>query len=140
MAQSPVGPKLKKAREQRAMTVSELEELTEVPARTIQDIEYGRTKQPGFDNVCKIARALNLSLDALADLPARPEVMAFLRTTIEEQKISQPAKLLALFLQQFEASPAKLRALCLAFLFQNFELLRKYEAEIQNLMPRPKAR
>jgi transcriptional regulator with XRE-family HTH domain len=89
MAKQLLGEKLKACREKAGLTIAQMEERTGVPSRTIQDIEYGVTKQPGFTNVAKLAAALKLNLDDLVkDEPGGPRAaeipdMSFAAALIE---------------------------------------------------------
>jgi transcriptional regulator with XRE-family HTH domain len=65
-----LGEALRKERKVRGLSLRDLEALAGVPFPTIVRIERRRVKTPGFYIVAKIAKALGLSLDRLAELKA----------------------------------------------------------------------
>lgn len=67
LAGKTIGERLGFARNARDMSQPALAEKAEVSLRTLQDIEYGKSKEPGLLNVSKIARALNITTDALIE-------------------------------------------------------------------------
>ena len=62
-----LGDLLKMAREIKGVTLRDLERETGISNALLSQIETGHVKSPGFHNVVKIARALNVKLDTLAD-------------------------------------------------------------------------
>ena len=62
-----LGEVLKMAREIKGVSLRELERETGISNALLSQIETGHVRQPGFQNVVKIARALNVKLDTLAD-------------------------------------------------------------------------
>lgn len=62
-----LGQVLKMAREIRGISLRDLEQETGIGNALLSQIETGHVKQPGFQNVVKIARALNVKLDTLAE-------------------------------------------------------------------------
>lgn len=62
-----LGQLLKMAREISGKTLREIERETGISNALLSQIETGHVRQPGFQNVVKIARALNVKLDTLAD-------------------------------------------------------------------------
>lgn len=62
-----LGQLLKMAREIKGVTLRDLERETGISNALLSQIETGHVRQPGFQNVVKIARALNVKLDTLAD-------------------------------------------------------------------------
>lgn len=62
-----LGQVLKMAREIKGVTLRDLERETGLSNALLSQIETGHVKQPGFQNVVKIARALNVKLDTLAE-------------------------------------------------------------------------
>lgn len=54
------------ARECKGMTLRQLEARTGISNALLSQIETGHVKQPGFQNVVKIAKVLGLKLDRLA--------------------------------------------------------------------------
>lgn len=54
------------AREVKGMTLRELETATGISNPALSQIETGHTQEPSWRNVMRIARALGLSLDRLA--------------------------------------------------------------------------
>jgi transcriptional regulator with XRE-family HTH domain len=62
-----LGQVLKMAREIKGVTLRDLEHETGISNALLSQIETGHVKQPGFQNVVKIARALNVKLDTLAE-------------------------------------------------------------------------
>lgn len=55
---------LKSIRKMRGMTQQQLADVSDVPRVCISRYESGKY-QPSFTNACKIAKALNVSVDAL---------------------------------------------------------------------------
>jgi transcriptional regulator with XRE-family HTH domain len=62
-----LGEMLAIARECKGLTLRQLERQTGVSNALLSQIETGRIKQPSWRNVVKIARALNIKLDRLAE-------------------------------------------------------------------------
>ncbi len=62
-----LGELLKLAREIRGISLRDLEHETGISNALLSQIETGHVRQPGFQNVVKIARALNVKLDTLAE-------------------------------------------------------------------------
>lgn len=62
-----LGEILKMAREIKGASLRDLERETGISNALLSQIETGHVKQPGFQNVVKIARALNVKLDTLAE-------------------------------------------------------------------------
>lgn len=60
-----VGDKIRKARLEKNLSVSELSRMSNVHRRTISLLELNK-QEPLFINICKLAKALDLSLDYLA--------------------------------------------------------------------------
>lgn len=73
-----VGELLKLAREISGKTVRDLERETGINNALLSQIETGHVKSTSFVNVVKIARALNLKLDTLAE-HAVPDIKQALR-------------------------------------------------------------
>ena len=78
-----LGELLKMAREIRGITLRDLERETGISNALLSQVETGHTKQPGFQNVVKIARALNVKLDTLAE-----HSVADLRKVLKDLKAS----------------------------------------------------
>lgn len=62
-----LGELLALAREMKGWTIRDLEKRTGVSNALISQIEIGHVKEPGFHRIVRIARALGLSLDRLAE-------------------------------------------------------------------------
>ena len=62
-----LGELLKLAREIKGMSLRDLEHETGISNALLSQVETGHVRQPGFQNVVKIARVLNVKLDTLAD-------------------------------------------------------------------------
>lgn len=62
-----LGELLKMAREIKGVTLRDLERETGISNALLSQIETGHVRQPSFQNIVKIARALNVKLDTLAD-------------------------------------------------------------------------
>lgn len=62
-----LGQVLAMAREISGKTLRDLERETGVSNALLSQIETGKVKQPSFHTVVKIARALNVKLDTLAE-------------------------------------------------------------------------
>jgi len=56
-----LGEKIRRLREEKEMTLLELEKLSGVRAGTTSDIERGRIKSPAFDTVVSLSNALGVS-------------------------------------------------------------------------------
>lgn len=61
---SSIGSRIKSIREKSGISQGTLAERAEIPIRTLQDIEYEKSKEPSFQNVAQVARALGISLDS----------------------------------------------------------------------------
>lgn len=57
---------LTKARDDKGLTLRQLEAKTGISNALLSQIETGHVKEPSWRNVVKIAQALNLDLDRLA--------------------------------------------------------------------------
>lgn len=68
----PFGEKLREARKARGLTQSALGELCGLQACAISHFETG-VRKPDFDNLCSIARGLDVSLDNLMGLTNHAE-------------------------------------------------------------------
>ena len=55
------------AREIKGMSLRDLEKRTGITNAALSQIETGYSKEPGWRNIVKIAKALNLNLNRLAD-------------------------------------------------------------------------
>ena len=66
-----IGQVLSMAREISGKTLRDLERETGISNALLSQIETGRVRQPGFQNVVKICRALNIKLDTLAEHAVR---------------------------------------------------------------------
>lgn len=132
-----LGEKIAKLRKSRHFSQDRLAEVADVPRRTLQNIESGETESPGIDNLIPIAVALEVSLGELVgEKKLIPREL--IARAIESPESDDSLRVASLLLQQFEAAPPRLRAVVLAYLFQDFEIMRKYQKEIAALMPKPK--
>lgn len=61
------------AMEKRDMQQADIARATGLSTAVVSQIISGKTKNPTFDNVCKIAFSLNVSLDFLAGLAPKAE-------------------------------------------------------------------
>jgi transcriptional regulator with XRE-family HTH domain len=74
-----IGQALKAARSAKGLSLRALERIAGLSASQISQIEGGRPANPGWETVVKLARALDMSLDAVAGLrgakppPAAPK-------------------------------------------------------------------
>jgi transcriptional regulator with XRE-family HTH domain len=59
--------KIKQCRKAQGYSCSQIARRTGYPVSTIHNIESGASKDPHFKIVCAIAKALDISLDELAD-------------------------------------------------------------------------
>ena len=66
-----IGGRIKEARKLRKMTQAQLAEAAEVATGTIQQYELGK-REPRYEILIKISRALNLSVAALCDTSQTP--------------------------------------------------------------------
>lgn len=80
-----IGQVLSMARGISGKTLRELERETGLSNAMLSQIETGRIKQPGFQSVVKIARALNVKLDILAE-HAVPDLKKVLRELQEKRR------------------------------------------------------
>lgn len=108
MAKESVGQKLKAIREKKGLSHPDLESLSGVKSRTLQDVEYGVTKQPGFETVVKMATALDVSLDELIG-----------HKTSESATRDQIVAPAIQILSRFAAAPPDIRNLVLAILHRD---------------------
>lgn len=114
-----------------------LADAANLPRRTYQNIEDGTTADPGVLKISQIATALEVSIgELIGERPVIPREM--ISRVIEAPESMDPLRLASLLIQQFADAPPKLRAVVLAYLFQDFEIMRKYQKEIAALAPRPK--
>lgn len=60
-----LGAVIKDARDERGLSQKALEDLSGVGQRTISGIETGEVRNPGWEIVARLARALGLSVDEL---------------------------------------------------------------------------
>ena len=58
---------LAQARAHKQLSLRELEKISDVPNPTISQVETGHVKNPSFEVVVRIARALNVKLSELAE-------------------------------------------------------------------------
>ena len=63
-----IGKELQKARLAVGLSLRELEKRSGMSASQISQIETGRRADPGFSTVLRLAKALEVSMDALAGL------------------------------------------------------------------------
>ena len=61
-----IGQKIKKIRQRRGFSQEKLARRTDISLNTLTKIESGFTKQPSFQTIVKLARALEISLDEIA--------------------------------------------------------------------------
>lgn len=132
-----LGDKIVKLRKSRDLSQEKFSELADVPRRTLQNIESGETASPGIDTVMQIALALEMPL---GELVGEKQVIPkdLIGRVVESVESEDPLRVASLLLGRFAAAPPRLRAVVLAYLFQDFEIMRKYQKEIAALMPKPK--
>ena len=63
-----ISENLKQIRKDKKISRSELARKSGITARTIENIEYGKNKNPTIDTLKKLANALNVSVTQLLDL------------------------------------------------------------------------
>lgn len=114
-------------------------ERADMSRRTLQNIEDGTTEDPGVLTVKNIAKALEVPIGDLVGEKLGPPLDLIARV-VESGEAEDVLKVGALLLERFAAAPPKLRALVLAYLLQDFSVVRKYQSEIDALKPKPKAR
>jgi transcriptional regulator with XRE-family HTH domain len=108
-----------------------------ISRRTLQNIESGETASPGIDNIVDIARALEVPVgDVIGEEKPLPREKII--QMIESSSSEDVLRIAGLILEQFAASPPRLRAVVLAYLFQDFEIMRKYKSDLPGLLPKPK--
>lgn len=61
--------KLREIRTAKGMTLTQVAELTNIPYRTLQDIESGKIEKTKYENLYLVADALDCSVDELVALP-----------------------------------------------------------------------
>lgn len=132
-----VAEKIMKLRKARGFSQERLAELADVPRRTLQNIESGETTSPGIESLMPISAALEVSIATLVgeDMPIPRELLA---RVIDSAHVEDPFQVAALLMERFASAPPRLRAVVLAYLFQDFEVMRKYQREIASLTPKPK--
>jgi transcriptional regulator with XRE-family HTH domain len=64
---SPIGLRIKQLRKQQKLTQRDLVEKSGVSYSTLTKIESGFVQNPTIEQVRKLAQALNVSLDTIAD-------------------------------------------------------------------------
>ena len=87
----PLHEKLNKYKEINGKTLNEIATLSGLSSSTISRIFTGQTESPTFEAMVSIAKALNISLDELAELPLRVKKCEYetaLDVTINELKKS----------------------------------------------------
>jgi len=62
-----IGRNIKQLRQRKKLSQEKLARLTDISLNTLTKIESGFTKRPSIQTVHKIARALGVSLDELAN-------------------------------------------------------------------------
>lgn len=113
MAKESVGKKLKAIREKKGISHPDMETLSGVKGRTLQDVEYGATKQPGFETIAKMASALDVSLDELAGYKNSEAIT-------RAHDVGAAIEILS----KFEAAPPDIRNLVLSILYKDESFLR----------------
>jgi transcriptional regulator with XRE-family HTH domain len=63
-----IGKNIKKIRQQKKLSQEKLARLTNISLNTLTKIESGFTKKPSFQTILRIAKALNVSLDDMAEI------------------------------------------------------------------------
>ena len=62
-----IGDRITEIRKMKGLSAYKLAKLCGFSESVIDNIEKGRVKDPGFSKVCRIAEALEVSLDKLAN-------------------------------------------------------------------------
>lgn len=78
--------RVKYARSQIGLTQQELADNSHIPMSTIQSIEYGNTKNPGYSHMLALCRVFRVSVETLAGEPP-------IITSIEPPAVVEPAVL-----------------------------------------------
>ena len=106
-----LGERIKRARKANDLTQAELAEQAGVSLRSLQDIEYGKNKNPGVETVLSIAKVLQVTMDGLLGHAEAAEGMP---TSL---------KAAADYLAAFVSAPDEVRCLVMAILPNNPDLL-----------------
>lgn len=61
--------KLTKYKELTNLSINEISNMTNIPVSTVSRVFSGKTENPSFETIAAIARAMNVSLDELAEMP-----------------------------------------------------------------------
>jgi transcriptional regulator with XRE-family HTH domain len=64
---STIGENIKRLRNKKGISQDKLSKLADVSLNTIVKLEIGRSPNPTFDTLRKIAKALDITLDQLAE-------------------------------------------------------------------------
>lgn len=130
-----LGIKIKAARKAKGLSQKELERLSGVSERTIQEMEAG-DGNPGLSNLESIEQTLKTDIIGLAvNAIIRPSAKD-LKILIEEpEEVSQ--RTVALVLQELLAVAPEVRASALAILYGDQSIVQPYREKAQ---AKPKAR
>ena len=83
-----LGQFLKEKRESSGLSLKRLSSITGISDSELLKIENGTRKKPGWEHLCKIAKALNLQIKDLFDFSedelSREEVKAMIDKTLEK--------------------------------------------------------
>lgn len=96
-----IGERIQYLRVAREFSQPKLAEEADIPLRTLQEIEYGKSKQPGINTIAKIARAMRIPIESLlettVDLPL-PDFAAAAKTMEQLAGLDQDFQRLVLSL------------------------------------------
>lgn len=80
--------KLTKYKELTNLSINEISNMTNIPVSTVSRVFSGKTENPSFETISAIARAMNVSLDELAEMPTttfKCEVEVLVAKVIQEK-------------------------------------------------------
>lgn len=81
--QESIGARLVRLRKGLHLTQEKLADLADIPRRTLQDIEYGATADPGVKTIQRLAEKLNVSSEYLINGGVKHDARPNLRTVGE---------------------------------------------------------
>jgi transcriptional regulator with XRE-family HTH domain len=109
--QKPLGEVLRKARQDADLSLRDLSRLTGLPVGQLSQIETSPQRDPGFSTMMKLARALKVSLDALAAVVSGEKGAVHSALTPSEREYLEIRRELENVTGEVERAAVRLRAL-----------------------------
>jgi transcriptional regulator with XRE-family HTH domain len=132
------GQKFQKLRKEAGFSQEDLADKSGVSRGVIQQIEKGQGN-PGLDSLIALGKILKYDFLAGAPMDSSAQ-LSLIDRVVESLDAGDPLKVASLLPERFAAAPPGLRALVLAYLLQDFSVVRKYRANIDALKREPKVR